>query len=55
LDERAAIPDALSAVVIPPTYVNGWLFASGEFEPRALLIFLQQIRRIESKNINKGE
>ncbi len=53
LDERSTIPDALSAVIVPATYVNGRLFAYGEFEPSALIIFLQRFMRIESKNINR--
>jgi len=55
LDEQPVIPAELSAVIVPATYVNGQLFAYGEFEPRALIIFLQRFRRIESQNINKGE
>lgn len=53
LDERSVIPDELSAVIVPATYVNGRLFAYGEFEPRALIIFLQRFMRIEYKNINR--
>lgn len=52
LDERSVIPDELSAVIVPATYVNGRLFAYGEFEPRALIIFLQRFMRIEPQTLN---
>lgn len=55
LDEPDVVPETLSAVIVPATYVNGRLFAYGEFEPSALIIFLQRFMRIEYKNINKGE
>jgi hypothetical protein len=45
LDERSAIPDELSAVIVPATYVNGRLFAYGEFEPLALIAALRRFTR----------
>jgi hypothetical protein len=53
LDEQSVIPDELSAVIVPATYVNKRLFAYGEFEPSALMIFLRRFMRIEYKNINR--
>lgn len=55
LDEPADIPDKLSAVIVPATYVNRRLFAYGEFEPRVLIDFMQRFMRTEPQSINKGE
>jgi hypothetical protein len=54
LDEQSVIPNELSAVIVPATYVNKRLFAYGELEPSALIIFLQRFMRIEPQHINKG-
>lgn len=53
LDERSAIPNELSAVIVPATYVNGRLFAYGEFEPSVLIDFLQRSRRIEPQTTTR--
>jgi peroxiredoxin len=36
LEELSEIPENLNAVIVPATYVNGRLFAYGEFEPQEL-------------------
>ena len=44
LDERPSVPEELSAVIVPATYVNGRLFAYGEFEPLMLIAVLNRLR-----------
>lgn len=42
LDEGPTIPEKLNAMIVPATYVNGQLFAYGDFEP---LEFVRALRR----------
>jgi alkyl hydroperoxide reductase subunit AhpF len=49
LDEQPVIPEELNAVIVPATYVNGRLFAYGEFEPRELVAALQRFTKIQPK------
>jgi hypothetical protein len=42
LDERQIIPENLNAVIMPATYVNGQLFAYGDFEPLEFVKALQR-------------
>lgn len=54
LDEPTAIPEELSAVIVPATYVNKQLFAYGEFEPLALMNVVRRFTKILPQN-HKGE
>ncbi len=42
LDEGQVIPEGLNAVIMPATYVNGQLFAYGDFEPLEFVRALQR-------------
>ena len=39
LDERPIIPEGLNVTIVPATYVNGRLFAYGDFAPSDFMDF----------------
>jgi hypothetical protein len=52
LDEQPVIPKELNAAIVPATYVNGRLFAYGEFEPFELIAVLQRFTKIKPQTHN---
>ncbi len=54
LEELPEIPENLNAIIVPATYVNGRLFAYGEFEPQELLAAIAKPRANLSQADNES-